>query len=60
MGTKNKLKWAIALGAIVVAGVTVGALGYVYKEVKGFDQVFAPGITVEEVAVSGLTFDEAH
>lgn len=59
MGTKNKLKWALALGVVVVAGVTVGALGYVYKEVKAFDQVFAPGITVEEIPVSGLTYEEA-
>lgn len=60
MGTKNKLKWVIALGAMVVAGVTVGTLGYIYKEVKAFDQVFAPGIIVEDVSVSGLTLEEAR
>lgn len=59
MGTKNKLKWALLIGVVVMTGITVGALGYIYKEVQAFDQVFAEGIMVEEVSVGGLTYDEA-
>ena len=59
MGTKNKLKWALLIGIVVMAGITVGALSYIYKEVQAFDQVFAEGIMVEEVPVGGLTYDEA-
>ncbi len=59
MSTKNKLKWALTIGIVVMVGVIVGALGYIYTEVQAFDQIFAEGIIVEEVPVGGLTYDDA-
>ena len=47
MSIKKKLLLALAVGVVAVAGVTVGTLGYMYKEVQAFDQVLLKALQLK-------------
>ena len=53
------LKWVILITCIVFGGIAIGTATYIYTEVTQFDKVFAPGIWVEDLSLSGLTQEEA-
>ena len=59
MNNKKRFKWVIIIGIIILIGLSLGIIGYMYTQVTAFENVFAKNIYVEDVAVGGLTKEEA-
>ncbi len=59
MKSKSLLKWGVIIGAVVIIGISLGTIGYIYTKVTEFDQVFAQNVYIEDLSVGGLTKEEA-
>ena len=59
MSNKKLLKWSVIGGAVILIGLSLGTIGFMYTKVKAFDNVFAQNVYVEDLAVGGLTKEEA-
>lgn len=59
MKSKRLLKWGVIIGVIVIIGISLGTIGYIYKKVTEFNQVFAKNVYIEDLPVGGLTKEEA-
>lgn len=60
MNAKKILLIVLAVIGIAILGIGIGGTTYIYKEVKAFDKVFALGVSVDGLSISGLTRDEAY
>lgn len=59
MNNKKLLKWSIIGGVIILIGLSLGTIGFMYTKIKDFDTVFAKNVYIEDLAVGGLTKKEA-
>ena len=59
MKSKSLLKWSAIIGAVVIIGISLGTIGYIYTKVTEFEQVFAQNVYIEDLSVGGLTKEEA-
>ena len=59
MSNKKLLKWSIIGGVIILIGLSLGTIGVMYTKIKAFDTVFAQNVYIEDLAVGGLTKEEA-
>ncbi len=60
MSIKRTFKWIILIVIVIISGLSVGAITYIYTKVSEFDKVFAERVLVNETNISGLTHDEAY
>lgn len=60
MNVKRTLIIVFSILGLVILGSGIGISIYIYNEVKAFDKVFAPGLSVNGVSISGLTREEAY
>ena len=49
----------IMLGVIILIGLSLGTIGFMYTRVNAFKEVFADNVYIEDLAVGGLTKAEA-
>ena len=59
MDNKRRFKWIVIIGVIILIGLSLGTIGYMYTQVTAFENVFAENVFVEDLAVGGLTKEEA-
>ena len=59
MNTKKRFKWLIITGVVILIGLSLGTIGYMYTQVTAFENVFAENVYIEDLAVGGLTKEEA-
>ncbi len=59
MKSKSFLKWGAIIGSVIIIGVALGIVGYIYTEVTKFDNIFAQNVYIEDLSVGGLTKEEA-
>lgn len=59
MNNKKRLKWIISIGVIILIGLSLGTIGYMYTQVSEFGNRFAENVYIEDLAVGGLTKEEA-
>ena len=59
MRNKKLLKWGIVIGVIILIGLSLGTIGFMYTKVNAFKEVFADNVYIEDLAVGGLTKAEA-
>lgn len=59
MNNKKRLKWIISIGVIILIGLSLGTIGYMYTQVSEFGNMFAENVYIEDLAVGGLTKEEA-
>lgn len=59
MNKKKLLKWSAITGVIILIGLSLGIIGYMYTKVNAFEKVFAGNVYIEDLAVGGLTKEEA-
>ena len=59
MSNKKLLKWSLIGGVIILIGLSLGTIGFMYTKIKTFDTVFAQNVYIEDLAVGGLTKEEA-
>lgn len=58
----NRNKPYVMIGVIVLViliGISLGTIGYVYTKAKTIDNVFVDNVYIEDLAVGGLTQEEA-
>ncbi len=60
MNKKNLLKWIIITGVVILMGLSLGTIGYMYTEVNTFKNVFANNVYIGDLAIGGLTKEEAQ
>lgn len=60
MNKKNLLKWITITGIVILMGLSLGTIGYMYTEVNTFENVFANNLYIEDLAIGGLTKEEAR
>lgn len=59
MNNKKHFKWVAIIGIIILIGLSLGTIGYIYTQVTAFEKVFAENVYIENLAVGGLTKEEA-
>ena len=59
MNNKKRFKCAIIIGVVILIGLSLGTIGYMYTQITAFENVFAENVFVEDLAVGGLTKEEA-
>jgi vancomycin resistance protein YoaR len=60
MGIKRTFKWIVLIVVVVICGLSVGAMTYIYTKVSEFDKVFAQGVVVSGTDIGGLSRAEAQ
>lgn len=59
MNNKKHFKWFAIMGIVILIGLSLGTIGYIYTQVTAFEKVFAENVYIEDLAVGGLTKEEA-
>ena len=59
MSKKKLLIGGILIGVIILIGLSLGTIGFMYTKSSAFDHVFANGVYIEDLAIGGLTKEEA-
>ena len=59
MNNKKRFKSVVSIGVVILIGLSLGTIGYMYTQVTAFENVFAENVYVEDLAVGGLTKEEA-
>jgi vancomycin resistance protein YoaR len=59
MRINRTFKWSILIVIVIISGILIGAMTYIYTKVNEFDKVFAQGIIINEMDISGLTRTQA-
>lgn len=59
MNKKFLLKWGGIAGVIILVGLALGFVSYMYTEVVAFDKVIAKNVYINDVPVGELTKEEA-
>ena len=59
MSKKKLIIGSILIGVIILIGLSLGTIGSMYKKVNAFDSVFANEVYIEDLAMGGLTKEEA-
>lgn len=59
MNNKKRFKWVVSIGVVILIGLSLGTIGYMYTQVTAFENVFAENVYVEDLAVGGLTKEKA-
>ncbi|MBE6023465.1 MAG: hypothetical protein E7231_09560 [Cellulosilyticum sp.] len=59
MSNKKLFKWGIAIGVVILIGLSLGTIGCMYTKINAFSEVFAKNVYIEDLAVGGLTKAEA-
>lgn len=59
MHNRKLLKWSAIIGVVILASLSLGTIGYMCTQVKAFEQAFAENVYIEDLAVGGLTKEEA-
>lgn len=60
MGIKRALKWSVLILIVIISGLSIGVMTYIYTKVSAFDKVFAQGIVVNGIDIGGLNRLEAQ
>ena len=59
MSKKKLLIGGILIGVIILIGLSLGTIGFMYTKANTLDNVFANGVYIEDLAIGGLTKEEA-
>jgi len=59
MDIKRTLKWSVLIVIVIISGLSVGAMIYIYTKVSEFDKVFSQGVVVSGMDIGGLNRTEA-
>lgn len=59
MSKKKLLIGGILIGVIILIGLSLGTIGFMYTKSNAFNHVFANGVYIEDLALGGLTKEEA-
>lgn len=59
MNNKKHFKWFAIIGIVILIGLSLGTIGYIYTQVTAFEKIFAENVYIENLAVGGLTKEEA-
>lgn len=59
MKHQKSLKWGIGIGIVIVLAIALSIVGYMYTKISAFNHVFADNVYIEDLAVGGLTKEEA-
>lgn len=59
MSNKKLLIWGAIIGVIILIGLSLGTIGLMYTKVNTIKTVFVQNVYIEDLAVGGLTKEEA-
>ncbi|WP_069997687.1 VanW family protein [Cellulosilyticum sp. I15G10I2] len=60
MSINRTFKWTMLIVIVIISGLSIGAITYIYTKVSEFDKVFAERVLINETNISGLTRMEAY
>lgn len=56
----NSVKWISISIVVIVIGILIGAMTYIFTSVKAYDQKFTQGVSIENIDVGGMTKEDAY